>query len=69
MTLARPCDTSPNGISSYHAPLPTAFPVTPRLRLATSTPLLAGPILLLRSLLGSRPRLGAALGPVPDDLS
>jgi hypothetical protein len=55
MTLARPCDTSPNGISSYHAPLPTAFPVTPRLRQSTSTPLLAGPILLLRLLLGPRP--------------
>ena len=62
MTLARPRGTAPNGIFSYHAPLPATFPVTPGLLLPTSTPLLAGPILLLRLLLGPRPRLGAALG-------
>ena len=55
-------DGRPTAFSAAHAPLPATFPVTPRLLPPTSTPLLAGPILLLRLLLGPRPRLGSALG-------
>jgi len=62
MTHARPPGTTPNGICSYRDPLAATFPLAPRLLPPTSTPLRAAPILLLRLLLGPRPRLGSALG-------
>jgi hypothetical protein len=53
---------APNAIFNCGALLTATFPVTPRLLPPTSTPLFAGPILLLRLLPGPRPSLGAALG-------